>query len=262
LDLGKPPVIEVGIELQFDPRPDRPPWELRVAGPFVERFQASFPHVEVLQAAEMQIETRSPAGYAEKLLGKVSLDRLRARNGEGTRWIQVGNDLLAYSLVRGEQSYPGFDAVRTEALAVLDAYVDYFQPTSVRRAAVTYLDQFDFPVPAGSNVLRVEDYLLLRAEVPDEPFGPVGSFSLQFFFPGAPPARVPIQLQLHSAPTAPGSGIIRFQMRSHCLCDNVCSLDKEEISRRLEVARLRLRECFRASFTDKGWALFQPREGG
>src|SRR5262249_24885697 len=96
VELRNPPVIEVGIEFHFEPRPDREPWALPVAGPFIERFQASFPDVEVVQSEEIRIERRSPAGLPQRISGKIRLDRMRAHNPEGTRWLQVGNDLLVF----------------------------------------------------------------------------------------------------------------------------------------------------------------------
>jgi uncharacterized protein (TIGR04255 family) len=260
MELGAPPVIEVGIEFHFDPRPDRAPWTLQVAGPFVERFQTTFPNVEVVQSEEVQIERRSPGGLPEKITGKINLDRVRAHNAEGARWIQVGNDLLVFSLIRQQQNYPGFEQVRVEAMEVLDSYIEHFQPASVRRAALTYLDQVEIPIPSGSSGVRLEDYFRLRPEFPDPDFGGVGAFALQMQFPN-PEQHEPVTVLLQTAPAAPGSGICRFQMHWHCLCEDVRSLDKEEISRRLETARVRLRKCFRASFTPLGWALFQPAPG-
>ncbi len=255
-----PPVIEVGIEFHFDPRPDREPWTLQVAGPFLERFQAAFPEVEVVQSEKIRIERRSPHGVPEKISGKIRLDRVRARNPEGSRWIQVGNDLLVFSLVRQQQAYPGFTQVRSEALEVFDRHREHFQPVSVRRAALSYLDQVEIPVPAGRAVVQLEHYFRLRPEFPDLEFGPAGAFALQMHFPGKDQSE-PVTVLLQSAPTAPGSGIGRFQLHWLCLCEDVRSLDKDEITRRLESARVRLRDCFRASFTPEGWKLFQPAPG-
>jgi hypothetical protein len=137
--------------------------------------------------------------------------------------------------------------------------VEHFQPVSVRRAAVAYLDQVEVPILPGADGIPFDEYFRLGANFPDQPFGPMGYFSLQLFFPRRD-SKDQLQVLFHTAPAVPGSGVCRFQMHWHCLCEDVRSLDKNEIIERLEAARLRLRECFRASFTDKGWALFQPKD--
>jgi uncharacterized protein (TIGR04255 family) len=260
LKLAKPPVIEVGIEFHFDPQPDKQPWDLPVAGPFIDRYKTSFPHVEVLQAEQFHIEKRGPGGVPARIFGQISLDRLRAHNEEGTRWIQVGNDLLVCSLVRHEEIYPGFDQLREEALATLHQYVEHFKPASVKRAALTYLDLVEIPIPEGQIGFRVEDFFRLHVEVPDGVFGAVGYFSLQLVFPKKAGGTDQLSLLFSTAPPVQDRRACRFQMHWHCLCEDVNSLDKGVIAGRLETAHQRLRECFRASFTDKGWALFQPKD--
>lgn len=258
-ELRSPPVIEVGIEFHFEPRPDKEPWDLPVARPFIERLQPVFSHVEVVQAEQIRIEKRAPGGLPERISGQISLDRVRARNEESSRWVQVGNDLLVCNLVRHGEVYPGFEQLRTDALAILERYVEHFRPVSVRQAGVTYLDQVEIPVPTSCSSIRLEEYFRLRVDFPDEDLGPMGAFSLQLQFPREH-ARDPVTLLFHTLPSVPSSGVLRFQMHWHCLCEEVCSLDKDEINRRLDAAHMRLRKSFRASFTDPGWALFQPLE--
>jgi uncharacterized protein (TIGR04255 family) len=252
-------VIEVGIEFHFDPRPDKAAWDLPVARPFFERLQQTFPHVEVVQAEQIRIEKRTPGGIPETISGQISLDRVRARNLEGTRWVQVANDLLVCNLVRQGNTYPGFDSLRDDALAKLDQYIEHFQPVSVRQVAVNYLDLVEIPFPGGNGILRLDDYLRVRMELPDEPFGPVGAFSLQLQFPRRK-ERDQVALLLHTFPPDMGRRVGRFQMHWHCLCEEVCSLDRNEITRRLGAAHERLASCFQASFTEKGWELFRPVE--
>lgn len=257
MELANPPVIEVGIEFHFDPAPDKQPWNLRVAKPFIERFQADYPHVEVIQAEQIRIEKRAPGGLPKEITGRISLDRVRARNEEGSRWLQVGDDLLVYNLVRQGGAYPGFAQLRAEALDKFDQFVEHFQPVSVRQVALTYLDLVEVPVPSDASGIPLEDYFRLRVEIPDEAFGPVASVSLQMYFPRRP-ATDQLTLRFHTVPVSPGQRTCRFQMHWSCECEEIKTLDKKEITRRLEAAHRRLVDCFRASFTDRGWALFTP----
>lgn len=257
--LQSPPVIEVGIEFHFEPRPDKPPWDLPVAQQFIEQLKPTFADPEVFQAEQIRIEKRSTVGMPEVISGQVSLDRIRTRNKDGTRWVQVGNDLLVCNLVRQGKEYPGFSPLRTDALAVLDRYVQEFQPVCVRDAAVTYLDLIELPFPSEGKVVRLEDYYRLNVQFPEEQFGPVALFSLQLLFP---PAEKKDQLTLifQSLPAIPGTNVLRSQMFWQCRCADIRSLDQSNISDRLEAAHIQLRSCFQASFTEKGWALFRPLE--
>ncbi|GIW79533.1 MAG: hypothetical protein KatS3mg105_1340 [Gemmatales bacterium] len=256
MELTKPPVIEVGVEFHFDPRPDKQPWDPAVAVPFIDLFQGEYPHVEVIQEEKIRIEKRTPDGTPKAISGKISLDRVRARNEEGSRWLQVGNDLLVYSFVRKGETYPGFRELCTEALHKLDSYVEHFQPVAVHRTALTYLDLIEIPVPAGATI-QLEDYFRLRVETPEETFGPIGYVSLRLFFPQTE-TRDQLLLWFDTVPTKPGEGILRFQMHWKCICEDVASLNKEEIRLRLDRAHRRLVDCFRDSFTERGWALFGP----
>jgi uncharacterized protein (TIGR04255 family) len=260
VELARPPVIEVGIEFHFDPRPDKEPWSLQVTRPFVERCQTTFPHVEVIQAEQLRIEKRGPGGIPEQIVGQISLNRLRAHNEQGTRWVQIGNDLLVFSLVRREDNYPGFATVRDEALGMLDQYVEHFKPLSVRRVALTYLDLIEIPIPPGRTGYRVEEFFRLHVEMPDEPFGPVAAFSLQLQFPQKAVPTDQLALLLHTVPRAQDRNASRVQMYWRYECDRVSSLDKEVIVGRLETAHQRLRDCFMASFTEQGLALFQLKD--
>ena len=50
LRLTNPPVAEVGIDFQFDPDPEKEPWDLPVAVSFIERFRDILPSTEAVAA--------------------------------------------------------------------------------------------------------------------------------------------------------------------------------------------------------------------
>jgi uncharacterized protein (TIGR04255 family) len=255
LRLANPPIVEVGVEFQFDPNPEKPPWDLPVAMPFIQRFQESLPHVEIVQAEEIRIEKRSSRGIPEKLSGKISLDHVKAQDKDERRRLEVGSDRMGYRLLRCGKEYPGFDSLLIEALDKLSQYVEHFHPTAVRGAALTYLDIVKIPVTPGEGV-DLDDYFRLGLRVPDDPFGVLGGFSIKLIFPHSPRADG-VLLVFATEPTTE-DGALRFRMRWQGPCDGINSLGPDAISQRLEAAHEHMRKCFMACFTEKGLGLFDP----
>lgn len=253
--LRNPPVVEVGLDFHFDPDPDKQPWDLPVAMPFVEQFQDSFPHVEVVRAEEIRVEKRSPQGLPERLSGKISLDHVKAHDEGERRRLEVGNDRMGYRLLRCGGQYPGFSSLLEQALPKLKRYVEHFRPTGIRRTALSYLDIVKIKMARDEGV-ELEDYFRLGIELPQDPFGLVGGFVLQLLLPKSPRADE-IQLLFATEPSEQ-SGVLRFRMHWRSICDNIGTLEDEALCQRLRAAHEHLRKCFFASFTEKGLHLFDP----
>jgi uncharacterized protein (TIGR04255 family) len=254
LELGNPPVVEVGIEFQFDPDPEKRPWGLRTAEPFLEQFKNSLPIIECVQAEEITIEKRNPQGLPEKISGKISLDHVRAHDNEEKHWLEVGNDRMAYRLVRGESHYPGFEIVLEKALEMLKSYIEHFRPIAVHRMVLSYLDIINIEVEQGSG-LELDDYFLLGVKLPENTYGPLNAFKIQVAFPES---RDNDRMQLEYS-TEPSDNVkLRFSMYWRIICANVTSLDTEELRHRLAIANNDMKKCFFACFTPKGLELFDP----
>lgn len=253
--LKSPPVVEVGIDFHLDPNPEKQPWDLPVAMPFVEQFKDFMPHIEVVQAEEIRIVKRSPQGVPERLSGKISLDLVRAHDEGERHWLEVGNDRVAYRLLRGGMEYPGFDSVLNEGLKVLNQYKEHFRPTAVRRATLTYLDIVKIPRTAGDGV-ELDEYFRLGMKLPEDPFGQLGAFTIRFTLSPSPDSDR-LHLVFSTEPTTE-KDFLRFRMRWQSLCDAINSLDAVELRRRLMAAHEHLVKCFLACFTDQGLKLFNP----
>jgi uncharacterized protein (TIGR04255 family) len=255
LRLANPPVVEVGIDFRFDPDPERPPWDLPVAMPFLDRFRDTFPSIEIIQSEEIRIEKRSPQGLPTSLSGKISLDHVRANDQEERRRVEVGNDRMAFRVFRGGAEYPGFDAVLQEALRLLTEYIEHFRPTAVRRAILTYSDIVRIPMGPGEGV-ELNDYFRLQVKLPEDPFGPLGAFSVRLALPRSPYADA-LQVFFGTEPKVE-EGVVRFRIRWQSSCEEVNSLDQNDLSHRLAVAHEHLVKCFLACFTERGLELFNP----
>ena len=256
MHLKNPPVVEVGIDFQFDPDPEKKPWDLPVAMPFVEQFKEFLPHIEIVRAEEICIEKRSPQGLPERLSGKISLDQVRVHDEAEQQWLEVGNDRMAYRLLRGGKEYPGFSTVMEKALEILAQYIQHFRPTAVRRAILSYVDIIKISGMADSRV-ELNDYFRLGVDLPEDPFGPLGGFAIHFVLPPTTPGSDRLQLAF-TTEQKNESDDLRFRMRWLSFCEGILSLDNENLRDRLTVAHEHLVKCFLACFTEKGLELFNP----
>jgi uncharacterized protein (TIGR04255 family) len=250
--LANPPVVEVGINFHFDPDPEKKLWDLPVAMPFVEQFKESLPHVEIVRAEEIRIEKRSPQGLPEKLTGHISLDQVRAHDEGEQRWLEVGDDRMAYRLLHGSEAYPGFDVVLERAIEILGQYIQHFRPTAVRRAILSYVDIIKIP---GQSI-ELDDYFQLQVNLPEDPFGPLGGFAIHFILPQTPGSDG-LQLMFTTEPKRE-DGSLHFRMQWQSLCEGIYSLDNADLRHRLTAAHEHLVKCFLACFTAKGLDLFNP----
>jgi len=253
LQLDNPPVVQVGIDFRFDPDPEKQSWDLPVAMPFVERFRESLPCVEVVRAEEIRIEKRSPQGLPERLSGKIRLDRVSAHDEAERHWLEVGDDRMGYRLLRGAKEYPGFDAVLEKALSVLGEYIEHFRPTAVRRTLLSYLDIVTIPRAAREGI-ELDDYFRLGLKLPEDPFGPLGAFVIQFVLPPKP-GFDELNMVFATEPVTDDNDL-RFSMRWQSRCDGIDSLDAADLRCRLNSAHEHLVKCFFACFTVKGLELF------
>ena len=256
--LKRPPVEEVGLDFQFDPNPEKRPWALDVVTPFLAQFGDTLPHCEIIQAEEIRIEKRSEDGIPEAVSGRMSLDHVRAHDDDETRWLHVGNDVMSYRLVRRVDDYPGFKAVWQESQEKLTHYVEYFQPTAVRRSRLRYVDVVDIPQRPGGGIV-IEDYFQLGVTLPDDPFGPLGEFAVRYSFPRSDD-RDAAQLVFSTQP-ARSDAVVSFRMQWYSICEDLDTLEPEVLTARLDAAHEHVTKCFFASFTSRGLALFEPEEG-
>ena len=251
--LDKPPVEEVGIDFQFDPSPEKQPWSLEVASPFLKQFEQTLPKWEIAQVEEIRIEKRSAEGILQELSGRIRLDHVIVHDIDETRFLRVGDDTMSYRIGRCGNDYPGFKTLLKEALEKFREYISHFQPTGTRRARLRYVDAIDIPLSNDGSV-NLEEYFQVGTNIPDEPFGPVGEFAVPCTFPSTKNQDT-LQLNFCNKLT-PDKTSARFIMEWHSLCENIGSLSEEILTNSLKEAHDHMVECFRASFTKQRLSLF------
>lgn len=259
MKLNNPPVTQTWIGFTFEQAPEKRRWDLRAAGEFLSRFESSLPNREAIFATQYEIQdifsTRRP-----KIVGREDqLQQVKAHNPEGTHWLQVAEDRMVFNRTRGSEGYLGFESLLDEAIGKLSEYVEFFRPSGLQSAELHYVDQIEIPIPPGGK-LDLQEYFRLRVEIPDE-YGPSWCFSTRLFL--HPPIEGDIlEVRFQSEPPNPDGEAYRFRIDWHMVCSGVASFDHEVVKRRLAQAHDCLADYFKASVTERTWALFEPSEEG
>ena len=169
-------------------------------------------------------------------------------------WLEVGNDRMAYRLLRGSEEYPGFEAVLEKSLEILK---DSTFSTFVRlRCVGQFLATWTSSRFQGRSI-ELDDYFRLRVNLPEDPFGPLGGFAIHFVLP--PTTRLgQAAIGVHDGAERGKTTASHFRMRWQSFCDGIDSLDNDGTAHRLTVAHEHLVKCFLACFTEKGLGLFNP----
>jgi uncharacterized protein (TIGR04255 family) len=255
--LNKSPVIQTWISFTFMPAAQKRPWDLPTASEFLSRFDSSFTHREAIFETEYEIQDLSPAHMPKIVNREYQLDNVKARNEESTHWLQIADNRLVYNRTRGEGAYLGFESLRDEALRKLLEYVEFFQPSSLRTAELHYVDLIEIPIPADRH-LELEQYFKLRVEIPSV-YGPTWYFSTRLFL--RPPIEGDIlEVKFTSEPPVPEANTYRFRIDWHMACSGIKVFDQEVVRERLDKAHDCLMTYFKASVTERTWALFQPSD--
>jgi uncharacterized protein (TIGR04255 family) len=259
MKLNNPPVTQTWIGFTFEQAPVKRPWDLRAADEFLSRFESALPHREAIFATQYEIQYISPTRRPKIVDREDQLQQVKARNPEGTHWLQVAEDRMVLNRTRGSEGYLGFESLLEEALGKLSEYVEFFQPSGLRSAELHYVDQIEIPIPPGGK-LDLQKYFRLRVEIPDA-YGPTWYFSTRLFL--YPPIEGDIlEVRFQSEPPDPAAQAYRFRIDWHMVCSGVATFDHEVVKRRLVQAHDCLADYFKASVTERTWALFEPSEEG
>lgn len=188
---------------------------------------------------------------------KTEISRVRSFNVARTRCIQVMKERLVYSAIKTSEPYPGYEALRDEALGLLDEYISQITPSHVRETALFYKDIIEISA-TDKRIENLRDYFRDIPEMQPQIFGDTVYFSFQHMF-ACPTDKGPLIQSLKQLPNDPAIDSVRFEMTWLKACEGVNSLDRENIKGRLDAAHDYLSSCFRASLTDATWQLFEPQ---
>lgn len=253
---GKPPVVEVWISLEFDPNENKQQFDLELVERYLEPYQDELPKREVARERELTVVQTSPTDLPKSLQIKDRVQHIRQWNENRSRMLQVGDDQLAFHLVKVDEDTPGYSKVREAAEPKLESYVGVFEPSQIRNATLHYLDIIDIPIP-DSGKIELQDFFPHAADLPESPFGLTEAFVQQFQV-ACPVDEGPlfVRLQNHPAPTE--DQVIRFRLEWHKQSSAVNSLDLSQVWQRMDVAHEYMRRCFREVLSPATLNLFEP----
>jgi uncharacterized protein (TIGR04255 family) len=257
--LNHPPLSQTWIGFTFEPSDQKRPWDLGTASEFLDRFSEALPKGQAFFETQIEIQDISLARRPRVVGRETKLDKARVESEDGTHWLQLADDRMTYNRTRGEGVYLGYESLRDEALAKLSDYVAFFRPPSLRAVELHYVDLIEIPIPPEEKI-DLADYFKLRVEIPDE-YGPTWHFSTRLFL--KPPIDGDI-LEVRFQSEVPNSELesYRFRIDWHMSCSGIGEFKNDAVRQRLDQAHDCLTSYFKASVTERTWALFQPSDEG
>lgn len=252
----RPPVVEVWISVDFDPKENKREWDLEMVKHYVDLYKKELPKLEAVYARQNQVEEISSQALPKVVGDQRRLQFVRMSNEKRTRVLQIGDDQMSFHTLKEDQIYPGYRIVRDEMQRKLEDYARFFQPSRIRDATLHYLDIIDIPRPESGKIF-LPDYFVPSIDLPEEPFGPIDGFEHRFQMV-CPVDQGPLLLQLQAIPSPAENNFFRFQMDWHKQCSAVNTLELSQVWSRMDVAHDYMRQCFLSSFTRRTLELFEP----
>ena len=254
--LNKPPIIEAWIGLQIERSPETPPWGILTANQLLKKYLLEMPRVAVESGRTVRVAEKE-GELPEVVDAEIVLNSVRLLTEAEDRCIQLMEDKFVFNILTTGVDYPGFDSLLCEATPKFEDYLEFSRPRGVTSAAMCYNDLVRIPI-GSSSTFNLQDYFHFVIDTPEDPFGPMTSFSVQSEFK-SPDDEGPLRMVLHSIPSSADSSHAEFLMQWTKECQGLQTLDFAVVSKRLQASRAYIRECFRASVTEKTWTLFEPQ---
>jgi uncharacterized protein (TIGR04255 family) len=257
MNLGKPPIVQAWIEFRFDRGADGPEWGLATASAFFDVIQGSYPEREVLAQHQLKIEKIEKNQRPRIVDEQVQVVGMRASTSSKNRCIQLFPDVLSCNFARSQSSgYEGFEALKAEALAKFRAYLEFFRPARLMQATIHYVDLVR--IPFKDDQVELAEYFTFTRDLSDSVFGNTLGFNVQYTTQ-PPSTKDLLEVRLNNEQSDPEGPTAQFRMEWRQTAFDGLSLTEDGVSRRLSEMHDMILGCFKKSFTDKGWALFEPK---
>ncbi len=251
-----PPLVEAWIAFDFEPNPEKLSWDKSQIESFVKVHADEFTRIEMMVRDEVRIEQTSKKELPRITDRKEIIDVVRMFNAAGTRIKQVGEDRIAYNLLRtSKEDYPGFGKLLDEALEYLEQYREFFQPQSVRLATIHYVDLIEIPLGKVPTILT--DYFAYIPDIPEEQFGLTVGYALGFVTK-CPLDGAPLSTHIAIVPS-PDPTTLRVRLNWEKPCPAVNFHDEREIRSGLKHSKEFVVNCFERLITDKTRSLFKKK---
>ena len=254
MKLGKPPVIEAWIEFKIDLTDEHSVWDANAANEFVAEHFPTFPHTDQMALAKITIDPRTHKPTTEI----AGIERIRAFTENRDKCIQAGRNFVIYNHIKKGDCWPGYQKLEPEAFEALAKYMEFRGLPKLSGVALHYRDVCRMPQD-DSGRLELTEYFTVHPQVPDIEFGTIGGFTI-----GIQTNDVckdgSVTLTMQSMPRIDDTETMSaFTMDWHTVCTK--TIDTIDTAKEwLGNAHNALRAVFKAAFTEKGFAQFEPIE--
>jgi uncharacterized protein (TIGR04255 family) len=259
MELGKPPVVEAWIEFRFRVAGEASPWDETHAELFMKQaYPDSFKIKDYIGHWDLTLQQE--AGRPSLTGNRLLLERVRACDETGSRFVQAGRDILIYNMLRLDLAWPQYTELRRAALEAYEKYLSFAKPEGLASIGLHYRDVVIVPLKDG-EAMNLDDYLLVRPTAP-EVLGNLGGVRMSLTFPAASEAGV-LRLGVHDEVVPPETGgavSARFRFDWHLATEWSKSSEIQAVEAWLDSAHEDILRMFKGCFTDRCWNLFEPEE--
>lgn len=255
-EYDNPPLVEAWIAFDFEPRADKVSWDKSQIEAFIKSHSNEIARVEMMVSEKVRIEPANKKELPKITAREQVIDVVRMFNEAETRIKQLGEDRIAYNLLRStNQDYPGFSQLLDEALNYLHQYREFFQPQGIRLATLHYVDVIE--IPLGDKPTVLTDYFNFIPDIPEEKFGLTIGYVLGFVTK-CPLDQAPLTTQLAIVPS-PNPGTLRVRLDWEKPCPGLNYQDDSELRAGLNQSKTFMVDCFEWLITNGTRRLFKKR---
>ncbi|MFO1022596.1 MAG: TIGR04255 family protein [Planctomycetales bacterium] len=216
-----------------------------------------FPDQKFTHTITAEFIQRAPTEPPKVENPEVQLERIRAMTKGGEKALQLTKNQLVCNFIRLGQDYPGFSKLNNTAIDLLQRFSDVRGIERVDYAAIHYVDEIRIPF-LDSESVDLTHYFTLGVEPPVDPFGNIVGFQIRTQLqPEDGTGPLEIQLKLDRPDRADRA--LKFRMDWHKWCPYDQAFDAAQLTEILNQGHESVMKCFRASFTEKAWQLFEPQ---
>ena len=100
-------------------------------------------------------------------------------NSDSTDIISITNAVIAYSRLA---PYNGWNLFSAAALKVFDDFRKEIGLVQLKRIGLRYINRIDIPLLGLGEIVRLENYLTIQPQYPEDSFPPLQGFTMQNVF--------------------------------------------------------------------------------
>lgn len=164
----RPPITEAVIEMQFATE-----LGFETVNRIKEIFLSDFPRLKTISITTLVPTESSPPTIMHSTAG------FRMDTADSTEIISFTTGAFAFSRLA---PYNGWDAFSAQALEAYSKLRDKLGYVSLKRVGVRFINRLDIPLSPSSARLRLEDYLTILPQYPEDKLSALRAFTMQTIY--------------------------------------------------------------------------------